>query len=125
MALLIREVVEKSGVAPVSKWLDKHMDAKERAKFHVRLNRLERDDTINPSWLAPYVSLSMWEIRFDQGGKAYRVLCERIGDAVIMLLSPSKNGQITSQEEDRAKGRRTAIFSGEASVRDYPLPERA
>ena len=121
----ICEYVEDGEKRPVSKWLDKNMTVKVRAKLHARFNQIEGNETENGSWLKPYVSLKMWEIVFNQDGVAYRFLCERIKTNVIMVLATSKNGQITKEEEARAVARRAAIKEfGDACVRVYPLPER-
>lgn len=108
----------------MSKWLSKNMDAKCLARFHVRLNRIEKDETIPTDWLKPYTSLSMQEIRFDYGGSAFRFLCEQTGSNLVVLLATTKDCQITDQEEARAVRLRKSIIQGAASVRDYPLPGR-
>lgn len=122
---VICEYVEAGGKRPVSKWLDKNMTVRVRAKLHARFNQIEGNETVNGSWLKPYVSLKMWEIVFNHDGVAFRFLCERIDNNVIMVLATSKNDQITKEEEARAVARRDAIKKfGDACVRVYPLPER-
>jgi putative component of toxin-antitoxin plasmid stabilization module len=100
------------------------MDASTRGRFEAKLDRIEADETINPNWLKPYTGLSMWEIRFDHGGRAFRVLCEKRDKEFVMLLATAKDEQISDEEESRACRLRDKLNKGEASVREYPLAGR-
>lgn len=122
----IYEVVEKGGRRPVSKWINDNLDAKARAKLESRFNRIEVDQTINPNWLKPYVSLQMWELRFSDNGREIRFLCEKTDkETYVMLVAATKKTKLTKQEEDRACRLRDLIKKGTASVSSYPLAFRA
>jgi hypothetical protein len=100
------------------------MDPRERAKFHVRLNRIEVDEVLPEEWLKPYLSLKMWELKFDCRRRAFRILCEKRNEKVIMLAPDAKDGQIDRTVEAQAVARRKAMKEGKMHVRKYSLPGR-
>jgi hypothetical protein len=120
----ICEVEEASGKKPVSLWLSAEMDKKELAKFHVRLTRIEADETLPEEWLKPYVSLKMTELKFDLRRRAFRILCKERGREVIMLAADAKKGRIDPTIEAQAEARWKEIEKERAHVRSYPLPGR-
>jgi hypothetical protein len=121
---LICEVVESSGEAPVSKWLGQNMNPSERAKLHVRFNRIEKDQLLPKEWLKPYKSLKMIELKYDLMQRAFRFLCHERGRQVILCGAEAKKGQISGTVENQASSRRDAIKKEEIGVRAYYLAER-
>jgi hypothetical protein len=119
----ICEIVEAGGKTPVSEWIKKELDRNEQGRLHVRFARIEIEEIVNPTWLVSYTSLKMMEIRFGVNNRAIRFLCDQQGSDLIMLLAAQKNGNITTQEEERALRRRAQIEQGTASVRKYPNPQ--
>lgn len=120
----ICEVEEASGKKPVSKWLAKHMGKRAEGRFNARLLRMETNAEIPDEWLKPYVSLGLWELKFDYFRVAYRILCDQRGKEVIMLAPDTKKGKINPTVEAQAKARSEAIKKETAYVRSYPVPGR-
>ena len=121
---IIREVLDGNGVGLVSSWVGKELTSVDRAKIDSRFNQLEINQTRNPKWMDRYVSLQMWEIRVDSGGKALRFLCEEVGTDVILVVGCVKRGKIKDAQEKQARERRDLYLQGLLNVRDYPLPQR-
>jgi putative component of toxin-antitoxin plasmid stabilization module len=121
---IIREVLDANGKGIVSKWVADELTITDKARIESRFNQIELSETRNPKWLDRYVSLKMWEIRVDTGGKALRFLCEEDGSDVILVVGCIKRGSIKSTQETQAKARRDLYREGKMNVRNYPLPQR-
>lgn len=121
---IIREVLDEDGNGIVSAWVAKELTSGDKARIESRFNQIELSEIRNPKWMDRYVSLKMWEIRVDSGGKALRFLCEQDDSDVILVVGCVKKGKISSADEKRAAERRDSYRKGRLNVRDYPLPQR-
>jgi hypothetical protein len=121
---IIREVLDDSGKGVVSDWIAKELTNADKAAIDSRFNQIEINETRNPNWIKPYVSLKMSEIRLKSGGKALRFLCIEDGTDAVLVVGCVKRGQISRTDENRARARRELYLKRHLNVRDYPLPQR-
>jgi hypothetical protein len=121
---IIREVLDDKGKGVVSSWIAKELTNGDKAQIESRFNQIEINETRNPNWIKPYVSLRMSEIRVQSGGKALRFLCVEDNSDVVLVVGCVKRGQISGTDESRASARRDSYLKGNLNVRDYPLPQR-
>ena len=91
---------DEKGNSPIKDFLEK-LDSKQARKITWVLNLIEEHENIPKIYLKKMVNTNdIWEVRIQSGNNAYRLMCFRFKDKIIVLTNGfQKKSQKTPQNE--------------------------